>query len=85
MKRISDACVEAGVKVEFISGKYGFSVVFYRPPLWTSDNMEENLNGYGEVTSEVTRRVTSEVSMVLNALIKNPEWSYATPSEKSVS
>ena len=45
LKRIADACNEAGIKYEFISGKYGFTVVFYRPPLWTSDNLDENLNG----------------------------------------
>ena len=31
IKRISDACVEAGVKVEFLKRKMGFAVVFYRP------------------------------------------------------
>jgi len=43
LKRIADACNEANVKYEFRSNNYGFTVIFYRPPLWTSDNMEENL------------------------------------------
>jgi len=31
LKRITDACDEAGVKVEFQLLKKGFAVVFYRP------------------------------------------------------
>ena len=31
IKRINDACVEAGVKYEFRREKLGFTVVFYRP------------------------------------------------------
>ena len=43
LKRIADACKEANVKLEFRSDNYGFTVIFYRPPLWTSDRLEENL------------------------------------------
>lgn len=43
LKRIADACEEAGVRYEFVNEKLGFKVIFYRPPLWTSDNMDENL------------------------------------------
>jgi ATP-dependent DNA helicase RecG len=43
LKRIADACEEAGVRYEFVKGKLGFTVVFYRPPLWTSDRLEDNI------------------------------------------
>jgi ATP-dependent DNA helicase RecG len=43
LKRIADACNEAGVKYEFVSDNYGFTVIFYRPPLWTSDRLEDNI------------------------------------------
>ena len=43
LKRISDACKEASIKLEFRADNYGFTVIFYRPPLWTSDRLEENL------------------------------------------
>jgi ATP-dependent DNA helicase RecG len=38
LKRIADHCDEVGVKYEFVTDNLGFTVVFYRPPLWTSDN-----------------------------------------------
>ena len=38
LKRIADACEDADVKYEFVTDNYGFTVVFYRPPLWTNDN-----------------------------------------------
>jgi len=41
-QRIAEACDDAGVKYEFVSDSYGFTVVFYRPPIWTSDNHNEN-------------------------------------------
>jgi ATP-dependent DNA helicase RecG len=37
LKRISDACEAAGVKVEFELRKLGFAVVFYRPDIAVSD------------------------------------------------
>ena len=37
IKRISDACEAAGVKVEFEMRKLGFAVVFYRPDISISD------------------------------------------------
>jgi ATP-dependent DNA helicase RecG len=47
LKRIADACEEADIRFEFISDNYGFTVIFYRPPLWTSDKMEENISNGG--------------------------------------
>jgi len=41
LKRIADACGDAGIKYEFISDNYGFTVVFYRPPLWTDECNEK--------------------------------------------
>ena len=43
LRRIADACKDANVKYEFRSNNYGFLVIFYRPPLWASDKLEENL------------------------------------------
>ena len=37
LKRITDACETAGVKVEFKMLKLGFSVIFYRPDISISD------------------------------------------------
>jgi len=37
LKRIADACESAGIKYEFVSDTYGFTVIFYRPPLWASE------------------------------------------------
>ena len=42
IKRIADVCEEAGVEYEFVTDNYGFTVIFYRPPLWTSDNNGNN-------------------------------------------
>ena len=42
LKRIADACDDVGIKYEFVTDNYGFTVVFYRPPLWTSDNIGES-------------------------------------------
>jgi predicted HTH transcriptional regulator len=47
LKRIADTCKEADVRFEFRSDNYGFTVIFYRPPLWTSDNIEDNITGGG--------------------------------------
>jgi len=43
LQRIADACDKADIKYEFVSDSYGFTVIFYRPPMWTSDKLEENL------------------------------------------
>ncbi|MCL2152276.1 MAG: putative DNA binding domain-containing protein [Oscillospiraceae bacterium] len=43
LKRIADTCDEAGIKFKFVSDYYGFTVVFYRPPLWTSDRIDDNI------------------------------------------
>jgi len=41
LMRIANACEEADVKYEFVSDNYGFRVIFYRPPMWTSDNPDD--------------------------------------------
>jgi len=41
LKRIADECSDAGIKYEFVSDNYGFTVIFYRPPIWTSDVISE--------------------------------------------
>jgi ATP-dependent DNA helicase RecG len=74
LKRIADACDEACVRYEFVSDNYGFTVIFYRPPLWTSDKLEENLKvnvgegstgnpdtNYGTRHGKVTGQYTNHV------------------------
>ena len=39
LKRIADACEDAGIEYEFIADNYGFTVIFYRPPLWSNDDI----------------------------------------------
>jgi predicted HTH transcriptional regulator len=45
LKRIADACNEAGVKYEFVPGKLGFTVIFYRPKIQMADNMVDKMVG----------------------------------------
>ncbi len=53
LKRITDACDTAGVKVEFKLLKLGFAVVFYRP-----DTFMPNANGDGGITNSITNSIT---------------------------
>ena len=53
LKRISDACDAAGVKVKFEMSKYGFAVVFYRPDLSGSN---------GNITNGITENITINVN-----------------------
>ena len=34
LRRIADACDKAEVRYKFVAGNLGFTVVFYRPPIW---------------------------------------------------
>ena len=43
LKRIHDACESAGVKVEFLRRRMGFSVVFYRPDVYSDGIIGENI------------------------------------------
>jgi len=69
LKRIANACEEADIKYEFVSDNYGFTVIFYRPPLWTSDNIEENIKGGGVV--KVVNKNNENVSENIIANVKN--------------
>jgi len=42
LTRITDACNEAGIKVDFDMLKNGFSVIFYRPAVY-DDNIVDNI------------------------------------------
>ena len=44
LKKISETCEDAGIKVEFQKHKLGFAVVFYRPVLHLNDNLGRMLN-----------------------------------------
>jgi len=65
LKRIADACDETGVKYEFRSDNYGFTVIFYRPIMWTSDNMAENLK-VGIVDS-----IVNDVDSIVDNIVDN--------------
>ena len=67
LKRIADACEESLVKLGFRQNSYGFTIIFYRPPLWTSDRLDENYErdkAYynGEDISQVTGQDTGQVT-----------------------
>ena len=69
LKRIADACQEANVKYEFRSNNYGFTVIFYRPPLWTSDKLDENLKadaGCGDTGNFMDIPVNVPVNVPVN-------------------
>ena len=69
LKRITDACEKAKVKVEFQLLKKGFAVVFYRPC--------ENFSATDEM-SDVVRNVTRNVvlnkseQLALSIIMENP-------------
>ena len=54
LKRITDACDVAGVKVEFKMLKLGFSVVFFRPDLFFSDGNKSD----DGITINITKNIT---------------------------
>ena len=59
LKRITDACDVAGVKVEFKMLKLGFSVIFYRPDIFISDgNIGDSIGD--EYTSQDTSQDASQ-------------------------
>jgi ATP-dependent DNA helicase RecG len=83
LKRIADACEEAGIKYEFVKGKLGFTVVFYRPPLWTSDRLEDNIRDNTvndeNITESITESITENIAenetqrIILAQMKKNPK------------
>ena len=67
LKRITDACNEAGVKVEFQLLKKGFAVVFYRPD--KSFNTTDNFSDV--VLNDVTNVVLKKPEQSALAIIKD--------------
>jgi len=66
LKRITDACDAAGVKVEFKMLKLGFSVIFYRPDISISDgsigdSIGENI-GDSVGVNETQRQIIAKMS-----------------------
>ena len=55
LKRIADACKDTGIKYEFAADSYGFTVIFYRPPLWKSDT-----NGDGKPSRDTSQDTSRE-------------------------
>ena len=65
LKRIADECEDASVKYEFVSDNYGFTVIFYRPPLWTSDNSRDNIvDSITEVADKVAEKAAKNLHAV---------------------
>jgi len=74
LKRISDACDAAGVKVKFKLSKLGFTVVFYRPEL---SGINGRLNG--NITNGVTENITDSITVnnmqkaIITQMRENPK------------
>jgi len=66
IKRIHDACVAVGVKVEFKRLKTGFVVIFHRPQWEEGEGMEK-----ARQKSKVKSKVKSK-EKVIEMIIKNP-------------
>ena len=61
IKRISDACETAGVKVEFEMRKLGFAVVFYRPDIAVFDVKTDTPTDTPTVSSSVVNNIVNNV------------------------
>jgi ATP-dependent DNA helicase RecG len=68
LKRIHDACVEAGVEYKFECSKLGFSVVFCRPKDLKLDPVTGQVLQNGSTTSEVVEEVVEVVENVVESL-----------------
>jgi len=74
LKRITDACNDAGVKVEFKMLKLGFSVVFYRPDDQfnttekVSDGVESGVNGVINGVESGVINLSENETMVLDCI-----------------
>jgi ATP-dependent DNA helicase RecG len=62
LKRITDACDAAGVKVEFKMLKLGFSVIFYRPDISISDDGIGDSIGENIGANETQRQIIAIMS-----------------------
>jgi len=73
LKRITDACDDAGVKVEFKLLKLGFAVVFYRPEIFLSNGNGDNItNGITDrITNGITDRITDRITNGITDRITN--------------
>jgi len=72
LRRITDACDAAGIKVEFRLMKLGFSVIFYRPDISISDDsIGENI---GESIGD-TIGVNETQIKIITIMNKNPKMS----------
>ena len=58
LKRITDECDAAGIKVEFKMMKLGFAVVFYRPDIFIPDGKNGDSIGDGDITINITNNIT---------------------------
>jgi len=95
LKRIADACEDADVRYEFVRNNLGFKVIFYRPPLWTSDNMNENLrrnseakNGDDNITINIGENIGENIGIndtqerIISAMRSNPKISAKAISQE---
>ena len=70
LKRISDECNAAGIKVTFEKIKSGFLVSFYRPAI-VDVKEATGRGGQKKVTEKVTERVTENQKKILDSISTN--------------
>ncbi|MCL2831562.1 MAG: putative DNA binding domain-containing protein [Treponema sp.] len=69
LKRITDACNAAGVKVEFKMLKLGFSVIFYRPEISISDGKIDDKQTNQDTGQDTTTDTTTESNNLMNKIL----------------
>lgn len=72
LKRIAEACIEAGVKYEFVSDNYGFTVVFYRPELPETKEKAHDVPTNVLINVPINVRLNEMEKQVLLLIYKNP-------------
>jgi ATP-dependent DNA helicase RecG len=77
LKRITDACDDAGVKVEFQLLKKGFAVVLKRP--------DENFGMIDKISGEVVNEVVNRKEAIKSAMRANPNITIKQIAEKTAS
>jgi ATP-dependent DNA helicase RecG len=75
LKRISAACHEAGIKVEFEMLKLGFAVVFYRPDeqlISMGTISDDQINDQINENDQINDQLSKVEKQVLSVIIDNP-------------
>jgi ATP-dependent DNA helicase RecG len=75
LKRITEACKDANIKVEFERLKLGFAVVFYRPDenLIAMDKLSaDQINENDQINDQINNQLSKTEKQVLSVIIDNP-------------